>query len=196
MTHQEAAQRIKKLCTEINYHRYNYAVLDRQEISDAALDSLKHELYLLEAQFPDLVTPDSPTQRVAGAPLPELKKVLHEVPMLSLEDVFSTGELMAWCTRLEKIVGNPLDEVAGGYYAEIKMDGLAVSLLYQDGVLQEASTRGDGRSGEDITHNIKTIEAVPLALRVPSQEELQELGIPHVSFKGTLEIRGEVFMTT
>jgi DNA ligase (NAD+) len=195
MTKSDAQKRIEKLKTEINHHRYLYAVSDQQEISPEALDSLKHELYNLEQQFPDLITPDSPTQRVAGKALDELKKVSHVKPMLSIEDVFSPEELLAWKTRLERFANISLDKAAGGYYAEIKMDGLAVSLIYQDGLLLQASTRGDGVVGEDITHNIKTIEAVPLRLRAPSDQELDEVGFSSISLKGEIEIRGEVFMT-
>jgi DNA ligase (NAD+) len=198
-----AQKRILKLRNEINHHRYLYHVLDTQEISDAALDSLKHELYQLEQQFPDLITPDSPTQRVGGKALSKFKKVRHEVPMLSIEDVFSFAELEDWQTRISKLVAEPLD-----YYAEIKMDGLAVSLVYEDGILIEGSTRGDGLTGEDITQNLKTIEAIPLRLHQPDDKQIHNFlsnfgqGLDKDKFlkkikslTGRIEFRGEAFMT-
>ncbi len=103
MNKEEVKNRIEKLREEINHHRYLYHVLDRQEISEAALDSIKHELYKLEQQFPDLITADSPTQRVGGKPLPEFKKVPHTTPMLSMEDVFSQDELIEWFERIQRV---------------------------------------------------------------------------------------------
>jgi DNA ligase (NAD+) len=177
VTNAEADKRIEKLRQEIEHHRYLYHVLDRLEISDAALDSLKHELQELEQQFPDLVTPDSPTQRVGGAPRAEFREVRHRTPMLSLEDAFSSEELMAWEERNRKVYPK------GVYHSlcELKVDGLAVELRYQAGVLVEASTRGDGVIGEDVTENVKTIESIPLRLRgrVPA----------------SITARGEIFMS-
>jgi len=181
MDKKEAKKRIEKLRKEINHHRYLYHVLDTQEISDAALDSLKHELYELEQEFPDLITPDSPTQRVGGQALTKFSKIKHQVPMLSIEDVFNYAELDAWQKRISKIIPTTTFD----YFTEVKMDGLAVSLVYENGVLVQAATRGDGQVGEDITHNIKTIEAIPLKLRE----------VKNVNLKGRIEIRGEVFMT-
>lgn len=177
MTKSEAKVRIAKLREEIAKYRYEYHVLDRLSISEAALDSLKHELYKLEQGHPDLITADSPTQRVAGKALEGFKKVTHVAPMLSIEDVFSREEADAWLVRLKKL------EPQGhfDFFAEIKMDGLAMSLVYQDGVFVQGATRGDGRIGEDVTQNLRTIEAIPLSLRKK---------IP-----GRVEIRGEVFMT-
>jgi len=204
MTHEEAKKRIAKLREEINYHRYLYHVLDRQEISDAALDSLKHELYTLEQQYPDLITPDSPTQRVGGEPLAKFKKVVHQVPMLSIEDVFSLEEMKDWQQRIAKLV----PRADFDFFTEIKMDGLAISLVYEDGVLVEGSTRGDGKIGEDVTQNLKTIEAIPLKLHQPEEKLLGEFlhkyghGLDKEKFwrkikglAGRIEIRGEVFMT-
>ena len=198
----QAKKRIAKLREEINYHRYLYHVLDKQEISDAALDSLKHELYQLEQQYPDLITPDSPTQRVGGKALAKFKKIKHEVPMLSIEDVFSFEELQAWEERIKKMARTHWE-----YFAEIKMDGLAVSLVYANGILVEGSTRGDGVIGEDILQNLKTIEAIPLKLHEPSDKQIQEFlskygqGIDKENFEkqvkslaGRIEIRGEAFM--
>lgn len=181
MTKKEVKNRIEKLKKEINHHRYLYHVLDTQEISDAALDSLKHELYELEQANPEFITSDSPTQRVGGQPLDKFSKVKHQVPMLSIEDVFTFEETTKWQERIGKLV----PRVKLDYFAEVKMDGLAIALIYQDGVLVKAATRGDGKIGEDVTQNIKTIEAIPLRLR-----EIKDVS----SLKGEIEIRGEVFM--
>ncbi|MDP3685349.1 MAG: NAD-dependent DNA ligase LigA, partial [bacterium] len=178
MTKTEANRRIQKLRKEIEHHRYLYHVLDRQEISDAALDSLKHELFQLEQQFPDLITPDSPTQRMGGEPRKEFREVRHRVPMLSLEDAFSEEEIRAWEKRNRKLV-QPSTRFS--YLCELKMDGLAIALRYRDGTLIQAATRGDGRTGEDVTENIKTIEAIPLQLRGDAPRDV--------------EVRGEVYMT-
>lgn len=179
MTKSEARERIKKLKEEVEHHRYLYHVLDKQEISDAALDALKHELYKLEQEWPEFLTADSPTQRVGGEALPEFKKVPHKTPMLSIEDVFSTEELLDWQKRIQKLAPTAKFE----YYTEIKMDGLAISLIYEDGLLVQASTRGDGKIGEDVTQNIKTIESIPLKLRNAEK------------YPGRIEIRGEAYMT-
>lgn len=187
MNRPEAKKRIEKLRTEIEHHRYLYHVLDRQEISDAANDSLKHELYQLEQQFPDLVTPDSPTQRVAGEPRPEFREVRRTVPMLSLEDIFSPEELKAWDERNKKLI----PDGAYAYMCELKVDGLAMEIRYENGVLVEGSTRGDGRTGEDVTANVKTIESLPLRLRDKPHSAKAPRGWPPSS----LTVRGEVFMT-
>ena len=129
MNAQEAKKRIEKLKKEINHHRYLYHVLDKQEISDEALDSLKHELQKLEEESPQFITPDSPTQRVGGRPLTKFKKVTHARPMLSLEDVFSFEELKAWFERINKIAKIPDD-----FFCEVKFDGLALSVIYEKGV--------------------------------------------------------------
>lgn len=160
MTKSEAKQRIVKLRAEINRHRYLYHVLDKPEISDAALDSLKHELVRLEQEFPEFVAPDSPTQRVGGEPLKEFKKVKHERPVISIEDAFSLDEVEEWQTRNEKALG----ERVRGYYGELKLDGLAMVLTYEGGVITRGATRGDGRVGEDVTQNVRTIESIPLRL--------------------------------
>lgn len=160
MTRAEAAERIAKLREQINEYRYQYHVLDTSLMSEAAADSLKHELSQLEQEYPELITPDSPTQRVAGAPSTKFKAVPHQSPMLSLHDVFDEGEVVAWLERVKKLA----PEFDGELYAEIKMDGLAAALVYEDGVLVQGLTRGDGRTGEDVTANLRTIEAVPLAV--------------------------------
>ncbi len=160
MDKEAAKVRINKLRQEINRHRYLYHVLDKQEISDAALDSLKRELVSLENQYPDLITPDSPSQRVGGKPLKEFKKIKHVQPILSIEDAFSLEEVAEWQKRNEKILGEPVK----GYYGELKMDGLAMVLTYEKGLLVSAATRGNGEVGEDVTANVRTIESVPLKL--------------------------------
>ena len=152
MTKTEAEARIAKLRELINDYRYHYHVLDESIMSEAAADSLKHELSELEKQFPDLITPDSPTQRVAGRALDKFEKVTHKDRMISLADVFSEEEIKDWVTSNEKIVG-PIQE----YFTDIKMDGLACALHYQDGLLEKAVTRGDGLVGEDVTMNVRTI---------------------------------------
>lgn len=204
MTKEEAKKRIKKLKDEINYHRYLYHVLDREEISDAALDSLKHELYNLEQQYPEFIISDSPTQRVGGEPLEEFEKVKHETPMLSIEDVFSPEELGDWQARVQKLLPHEKFD----YYTEIKMDGLAVSLVYENGLLKVGSTRGDGKIGEDVTQNLKTIEAIPLQLRIPPEKEANEFlkkfdhSMEVKKFRdklnnlgGKIKVRGEAFMS-
>ncbi len=189
----EARERVEKLKKAINHHRYLYHVLDRQEISDAALDSLKHELFELEKKFPDLITSDSPTQRVGGESLKGFKKVAHHIPMLSLEDVFSEEEFLEWTERIGKLLGTPR---APELFAELKFDGLALSLVYKSGILFRASTRGDGRVGEDVTQNIRTIEAIPLSLTPHgrAQEKLKK-NLEKLIEKGEIEVRGEVIIT-
>lgn len=189
----EAKTRIEKLRKTINHHRYLYHVLDRQEISDSALDSLKHELKTLEDEFPDLIASDSPTQRVGGEALKEFKKIKHAVPMLSLEDVFEPAEVEDWLNRNSKIVpGAKTAEL----FAELKFDGLALSIIYKNGVLARAATRGDGKVGEDVTQNVKTIEAVPLRLEFRGSALRKFIeGADKLIKKGTIEIRGEVIIT-
>ena len=165
MTKDEAIKRVEKLRELINDYRYHYHVLDESIMSEAAADSLKHELSLIETEFPELITPDSPTQRVAGKPLDKFTKVAHEKRMISLADVFSEEEIKDWIKRNEKLVpGGEIKE----FFTDIKMDGLACSLKYRDGVFYQAVTRGDGLVGEDVTLNVKTIENVPLRLTLES----------------------------
>src|SRR3989344_6147665 len=183
----DVKKRIDKLKETINYHRYLYHVLDKQEISEAALDSLKKELFDLELEYPELITSDSPTQRIGGKPLKEFKKVKHvdfegrEARMNSLNDVFSPDELIEWSERLERNLG---ESGPGGFYGDLKMDGLAIELVYEAGLMVQASTRGDGLFGEDVTQNIKTIEAIPLHLKSGK-----------TSFPSKLVVRGEAFLT-
>ncbi len=166
MDKKAARERIEHLRRAINRDRYLYHVLNAPELSEEAGDSLKKELFDLEQQFPDLVTPDSPTQRVAGKPLKEFKKIRHlvhghQIKMNSLNDAFSEEDVRAWLERLENYLGK---KVNSHFYCDLKMDGLAIELVYKNGVLHQGSTRGDGNVGEDVTQNIRTIEAIPLKL--------------------------------
>ncbi|HDM31787.1 MAG TPA: NAD-dependent DNA ligase LigA, partial [bacterium] len=161
LSKEEAKKRIEKLRKEIERHDYLYYVLNRPEISDAAYDSLKRELIELEKQFPEFVTPDSPTQRVGGPPLEKFEKVTHKVPMLTLNDAMDEEELREWEERIKRLL-SPSEIKKLDYFAELKMDGLAMSLIYRDGILVKGATRGDGYTGEDVTQNVKTIRAIPL----------------------------------
>jgi DNA ligase (NAD+) len=160
MVPKEARERYEKLKKSINHYRRLFHVYDREEISEAARDSLMHELAEIEKAYPELVTPDSPTQRVAGAPLPGFKKVRHTTPQWSFNDAFSEQDVRDFDKRVKKILGRSKLE----YVCELKIDGLKVVLTYKAGVLQTAATRGDGVVGEDVTHNVRTIESVPLVL--------------------------------
>ncbi len=179
----EAKERIEKLKKLVDHHRYLYHVLDRQEISDEALDSLKKELFDLEQRFLDLVTSDSPTQRVGGAPLKEFKKVVHRQRMLSLNDAFSKEDMQDWLDRISKLLTEK-EKQQIGFYCELKIDGLALELEYENGFLKTGSTRGDGSVGEDITQNVKTVQAVPLSLLTT-----------HYSLLTRFVVRGEVFIS-
>lgn len=201
MTKQEAQklnkgqtkQRIDKLKTLINKYRYHRLVLDEPIIEESVEDSLKKELFDLEQEFPDLVTADSPTQRVAGKPLKKFEKFRHPQRMLSFNDAFDQDDMLEWEERMLRVLHLDAPEGGlarqsfarqklGGYYCELKIDGLAVELIYRDGYLAVASTRGDGTIGENVTNNLKTVEAIPLridAKKVPAE----------------LVIRGEVFIT-
>lgn len=181
MNKAEAQERVEKLRELINDYRYNYHVLNKSIMSEAAADSLKHELTQLEEQFPELITPNSPTQRVAGKPLAGFKAVTHSSRMLSLNDVFNHEELGAWINRIQKLVpGKKLD-----YHLDLKLDGLACALVYENGALVLGLTRGDGTTGEDVTSNVRTMESVPLVLRE---------GADPVFYKGRLEVRGEILL--
>ena len=192
----EARERVLKLRELINEYRYHYHVLDESIMSEAAADSLKHELSKLEEKFPELITPDSPTQRVAGKPLDKFSKVRHAKRMISLADVFSTEEVLDWITRNEKLIpGGKISE----FFTDIKMDGLACALKYRDGVFYQAVTRGDGLVGEDVTLNVKTIENIPLRISIseehPSSSDPLPVGREKFSEKGVpseIEVRGEI----
>ncbi len=174
----EILERVKTLRQEINYHNYRYYVLDDPEIADAEFDRLMRELESLEKDHPELITADSPTQRIGAEPLKEFAEVKHAVPMLSLANAFSNSEVDDFDRRgRERLAVSSLE-----YSVEPKLDGLAISLLYRDGVLSRAATRGDGTTGEDVTLNVRTIDAIPLRL----------LGDNHPP---ELEVRGEVIIT-
>ena len=171
------SQRLEKLRELINYHNYRYYVLDSPEISDAEYDQLMRELISLEEQYPQFVTPDSPTQRVGAAPVEEFGVVEHPVPLLSLANAFSFEELAAWHDRTKRLLaGQHFDLVC-----ELKMDGLAVALTYADGMLTTGATRGDGYRGEDITQNLRTIRSIPLSIPKDAPKRF--------------EIRGEVYLS-
>ncbi len=165
MTKIEAKKRIEKLKKEINHHRYLYHVLDKSEISDAASDSLKHELFELEKKYPEFVTPDSSTQRVSGKALDKFIKARHQARQWSFNDAFSEKEMREWEERLQKILKSKDMPARLDYVCELKIDGLHIVLTYKKGILERAATRGDGTIGENVTQNIKTIEAVPLKLQ-------------------------------
>lgn len=170
-------QRVQQLRDEINYHNYRYYVEDRPEIPDVEYDRLLRELQALEADHPELVTPDSPTQRVGAEPVKAFGEIKHEIPMLSLDNAFSDQEL----SEFDRRVRERLNVASVEYVAEPKLDGLAISILYEQGSLVRAATRGDGVRGEDVTHNVRTIAAVPLRLR-------------GADYPARLEVRGEVYM--
>lgn len=197
-----ASKRITQLKQEINHQRYLIHVLNQEDLSEAALDSLKHELTKLEEQFPELITPDSPSQRVAGKPLPEFQKVKHQERMLSLADVFSLEELQAWEKRWQANdhASYLVDGHFGGYYTEIKLDGFAISLIYENGSLKQAATRGDGSVGEDVTLNARTIEDIPLKLDWQAKQSIVQ--VPEyldraivAAQTGRFEVRGEVYIS-
>lgn len=171
-------ERLQELRKQIGEHDYAYYVLDDPRISDAEYDRLLRELQAIEARHPDWVTADSPTQRVGGAPAPGFAAVEHVIPMLSLENATCGKEVEAFDARVRKLLGAP-DPVE--YTAELKYDGVAVEILYEKGVLTVGSTRGDGRTGEDVTHNLRTVRSIPLRLTTGDPPEV-------------LEVRGEVFL--
>ncbi len=173
--------RAQELREQIRRHDYYYYVLNAPRISDAEYDRLLRELEELEQQHPGLVTPDSPTQRVGGLPQPEFLTVEHRVPMLSLSNAFSIGEISAFDQRVHRFLGMKADEVLD-YVCELKIDGLAMSLTYRDGSLLIGATRGDGQKGEDVTLNVRTIRSIPL--------HLLDSDIPSL-----VEVRGEVYMS-
>ncbi|MEE9198860.1 MAG: NAD-dependent DNA ligase LigA, partial [Dehalococcoidia bacterium] len=171
----KAEKMVAELRGQINHHNHRYYVLDSPEISDAEYDELIRELRRLEEQYPQLVTPDSPTQRVGAAPLEAFESVEHLVPMLSLANAFSDEELLAWLRRVDGLLdGQGFDMVC-----ELKYDGLAVALTYEDGVLTRGATRGAGLRGEDVTQNLRTIRSIPL--RLPRDAPRR------------FEVRGEVY---
>lgn len=173
MNFEEAKKRVEELHQLLNQYNHEYYVLDNPTVPDSEYDKLLHELIQLEEQFPELLTPTSPTQRVGGKPLEGFQKVTHSIPMLSLSNAFNEQELRDFDRRVREKIGSDF-----AYVCELKIDGLAVSLRYEDGVFVQGSTRGDGTTGEDITMNLRTVRSIPLKLREPV----------------TIEVRGEVFM--
>src|SRR5215207_10600322 len=171
--------RVDALRKAIEKLNYDYYILDQPTATDAEYDALLRDLRALEAEHPELVTPESPTQRVGISPQGRFSQIRHPLPMLSLSNVYDQGGLDAWAARLERI----LPGAKFTYVTEPKIDGLAVALTYTDGVLQRGATRGDGVTGEDVTSNLRTIRNVPLRLLN------DELTLPRI-----LEVRGEVFM--
>ena len=176
MASPEAFTRAQALRAELAQHNYSYYVLDAPTVSDSAYDVLMRELRELEAEFPDLVTPDSPTQRVGASPAKGFAEVIHRSQMFSLANSFDDDEYMAWVRRTQRLLGDQDFDVT----CELKIDGLAVSLTYRNGVLERGATRGDGLRGEDVTANVRTIRSIPLQL-MGSPPEL-------------LEVRGEIYM--
>lgn len=180
--HHNVAQRAQELKNLLSTYSYEYHVLDAPSVSDAVYDSLMAELKEIEANDPSLITPDSPTQRVGNELLGGFKKVQHRSRMLSLNDVFDVADVEAWVVRMDKLLPGTKHE----FFADIKMDGLACALIYEDGILTQAVTRGDSFIGEDVTNNVRTIANVPLRLR--EDEETKHLLV------GRTEIRGEIVM--
>jgi len=176
MDKRAAKERIEKLKREIEKYRHAYHVLDKSLISDFAHDSLKNELFDLEQQFPEFATSDSPTQRVGGEPLDKFKKVKHVEKMLSFNDAFEEEDMRDWVERVENYLNK---KIKPEFYVELKIDGLAIELIYENGALVQGSTRGDGITGEDVTKNLKTIEAIPL--KIDDKHE-------------KLVVRGEIFL--
>jgi DNA ligase (NAD+) len=182
MNKAQAEKRLYELRQLMAKYGYEYYVLDEPSVSDAVYDGLTQELKKLEAEHPDLITPDSPTQRVGGKPLEGFSKVQHSSRMLSLNDMFNREDVEAWVKRIDKILPGQRHE----FSAEVKMDGLACALVYEDGTFVQALTRGDGFIGEDVTENVRTIKSVPLQLRQSPDREL--------FLRGRTEIRGEIIM--
>jgi DNA ligase (NAD+) len=190
--------KIQKLRKEIQYHRSQYHINDKSTISGGVLDSLMHELSKLETEYPELIAPNSPTQKVGGEVLSQFEKVAHKVPMISLNDVFDEEELYQWEQRNKGIVSNNDN---WQYFVELKLDGLAVSLTYKNLEFVQGLTRGNGREGENISHNIRTIQDIPLYLSI-TEDNIQQLKSHNADlaerfqskWQGSCEVRGEVYM--
>ncbi|MDQ7780139.1 MAG: NAD-dependent DNA ligase LigA, partial [Planctomycetota bacterium] len=198
MNEKQAAARIAELRREIEFHNHRYYALDDPVVSDAEYDALMRELASLEKEFPDLLTPDSPTQRVGTAPVSKFETVRHSTPMVSLENVFSKQELEEWFARLREAAAAP--DRAIELVIEPKIDGAAVELVYEKGALVVGSTRGDGEFGENVTGNLRTIKSVPLridafAARHARRGERRAGSHPKTDpVPDRLEVRGEVYM--
>jgi len=182
MPSERVQQQMEKLREEIRHHEYRYYVLDDPEITDAQFDALMNELKKLEREHPELITPDSPTQRVGGKPREGFVKVPHSVPMLSLDNAYSEEELRNWERRVHELSGRKSVE----FVCELKLDGMSLALRYEGGKLVRGITRGDGTTGEDVTSNVRTVRSVPLSV---AGEKLKKAGLP-----ADFEVRGEMLM--
>ncbi|MEK7626132.1 MAG: NAD-dependent DNA ligase LigA [Patescibacteria group bacterium] len=183
MNHKKVKERMEKLIDQIDEYRYRYHVLDDPMVTDEVYDSLTRELRALEEKYPEFLSPQSPTQRVGGKPLDKFTSVDHSRPMLSLNDAFEPEELKAWIARISKLLPSQKFD----YHVDLKMDGLACALVYENGVLARGLTRGDGKTGEDVTSNIRTIKSIPLKLR-------RDSSIPKSYYSGRVEVRGEIIL--
>jgi DNA ligase (NAD+) len=200
MDKKQAQERIKKLVESLNRHDYLYHVLDKPEISDQAFDTLRNELAELEKRYPEFLSPNSPTQRIGGKPLDDFQKFKHPELMPSLNDCFSKEDVDDWQVRLDKI--SP-EASSSGYFCELKIDGLAIELIYENGLLIIGATRGDGNVGEDVTQNLKTIQAIPLIMLSPDHisKNIDKESLGHIKknilegIRGKIIIRGEVFLS-
>src|SRR6266704_3356508 len=177
-------EKVESLRDSIRHHEYRYYVLDDPEISDAEFDRLMNQLKRLEAEQPDLVTPDSPTQRVGGKSREGFVKVAHSIPMLSLDNAYSEEELRNWERRVHELSGRKDKDIE--YVRECKLDGMSLALRYEGGKLVRGITRGDGSTGEDVTLNVRTVRSIPLSI---SKEKLKKAGVP-----ADFEVRGEMLM--
>ena len=175
-------RKIEALREKIRHHEYRYYVLDDPEISDADFDALMNQLKRLEVEHPELITPDSPTQRVGGKPREGFVKVPHSSPMLSLDNTYNEKELRDWERRVHELSGRSDVD----YVCELKLDGMSLALIYEDGKLVRGITRGDGSVGEDVTLNVRTVRSVPLSI---PRDRLKKAGIP-----ANFEVRGELLM--
>src|ERR1700674_3111662 len=183
-TNKDLENKIESLREKIRHHEYLYYVLDQPEVSDAEFDKLMRELKDLEAEHPELITANSPTQRVGGKPREGFVKVAHSSPMLSLDNTYNEDELRDWERRVHELSGRSDVD----YVCELKLDGMSLALIYEDGKLIRGVTRGDGSVGEDVTLNIRTVRSIPLSI---PKEKLKKAGMP-LDF----EVRGELLMPT
>jgi len=203
MKKSEAKKRIEKLKKLIDRYRYSRHVLDKELVSIDVEDSLKKELFDLEQKFPEFITSDSPSQRIGGKPLEKFKKIRHPVLMLSFNDAFSEKDIIDWLKRISKLL-TPEEIKKLDFYCEPKLDGLAIELIYKNGILKTGSTRGDGLIGEDVTQNLKTIEAIPLKLRKTEEiirdlkkQNLKDILLYYLNHgrDNTVVVRGEIIIT-
>src|SRR5450755_450926 len=177
-------KKLEALREKIRHHEYRYFVLDDPEISDVQFDQLTHELKKFETEHPELITPDSPTQRVGGKPREGFGKAPHSSPMLSLDNTYSEDELRNWERRIHELSGREDKEIE--YVCELKLDGMSLALHYENGKLVRGITRGDGTIGEDVTLNVRTVRSIPLSIPL---DKLKKIGIP-LDF----EVRGEMLI--